>query len=77
MDLFIHVPFILPGEHTVLQLFGAGNVIAHIPTSVPPSTHLHLSKVKRVRVKRLAQGSNTETPRPPGSTAGIHTTGAK
>ena len=56
MDLFIHVPFQLPGEHTVLQLFRRIELIIHIAISVLPGTYFHLSQVKHLRVKCLAQG---------------------
>ena len=50
LDLLIHVPFQLPGEHTVLQPFWRIELIVSIVISVLPGTHLHL------RVKCLAQG---------------------
>ena len=56
LDLFIHVPFQLPGEHTVLQPFRRIELIVHIAISVLPGTHFHLSQVKHLRVKCLAQG---------------------
>ena len=56
LDLFIHVPFQLPGEHTVLQPFRRIELIVHIAISVLPGTHFHLSRVKHLRVKCLAQG---------------------
>ena len=58
LDLFIRVPFQLPGEHTVLQPFPRIELIIHIATSVLPGrpTHFHLSQVKHLRVKCLAQG---------------------
>ena len=58
LDLFIRVPFHLPGEHTVLQPFRRIELIVHIAISVLPSTHFHLIQVKRLRVKCLAQGQN-------------------
>ena len=56
LDLFIHVPFQLPGEHTVLQPYRRIELIVHISISVLPGTHFHLSQVKHLRVKCLAQG---------------------
>ena len=56
LDLFIRVPFQLPGEHTVLQPFRRIELIVHIAISVLPGTHFHLSQVKHLRVKCLAQG---------------------
>ena len=61
LDLFIRVPFQLPGEHTVLQSFRCIELIVHIAISVPPSTHFHLIQVKRLRVKCLVQGQNILT----------------
>ena len=54
--LFIHVPFQLPEEHTVLQSFRRIELIVHIAISVLPGTHFHLSQVEHLRVKCLAQG---------------------
>ena len=51
-----HVPVQLPGEHTVLQPFRRIELIVHIAISVLPGTHFHLSQVKHLRVKCLAQG---------------------
>ena len=56
LDLFIRVPFQLHGEHTVLQPFRRIELIVHIAISVLPGTHFHLSQVKHLRVKYLAQG---------------------
>ena len=56
LDLFIHVPFQLPGEHTLLQPFRRIEFIVHIAISVLPGTHFYLSQVKHLRVKCLAQG---------------------
>ena len=56
LDLFIHVPGQLPGEHTVLQPFRRIELIVHIAISVLPGTNFHLSQVKHLRVKCLAQG---------------------
>ena len=61
LDLFIRVPFQLHGEHTVLQPFRRIELIIHITISVLPGTHFHLSQVKHLRVKCLAQGYNIET----------------
>ena len=61
LDLFNHVPFELPGEHTVLQPFRCIELIVHIAISVLPGTHFHLSQVKHLRVKCLAQGHNILT----------------
>ena len=55
LDLFIHVSFQLHGEHTVLHPF------RHITISVLPGTHSHLSQVKHMRMKYLAEGHNIET----------------
>ena len=43
LDLFIYVPFQLPGEHTVLQPFRRIELIVHIAISVLRGTHFHLS----------------------------------
>ena len=56
LDLFICEPFQLHGEHTVLQPFRRIEFIVHIAISVLPGTHFHLSQVKHLRVKCLAQG---------------------
>ena len=56
LDLCIHVPFQLPGEHTVLHPFRLIELIVHIAISVLPGTHFHLSQVKHLRVKCLGQG---------------------
>ena len=61
LDLFIRVPFQLHGEHTVLQPFRRIELIVHIAISVLPGTHFHLSQVKHLRVKCLAQGHNILT----------------
>ena len=61
LDLFIRVPFQLNGEHTVLQPFRRIELIVHIVISVLPGTHFHLSQVKHLRVKCLAQGHNILT----------------
>ena len=61
LDMFICVSFQLQGEHTVLQLFPRIELIIHIAISVLPGTHLHLSQVKHLRVKCLAQGHNILT----------------
>ena len=50
LDLFIHVPFQLPREHTVLQPFRRIELIVHIAISVLPGTHFHLSQVKHLSV---------------------------
>ena len=50
-----------PGEHTVLQPFRRIELIVHIAISVLPGTHFHLSQVKHLRVKCLAQGHNILT----------------
>ena len=52
----MHVPFQHPGEHTVLQLFRCIELIVYIAISVLPGTQFHLSQVKHLRVKCLAQG---------------------
>ena len=44
LDLFIRVPFQLPGEHTVLQPFRRIEPIVHIAISVLPGTHFQLSE---------------------------------
>ena len=56
LDLLIHVPFHLPGEHTARQPFRRIELIVHIAISALPGTHFHLSQVKHLRVKCLAQG---------------------
>ena len=61
LDLFIRVPFQLHGEHTVLQPFRRIELIVHIAIFVLPGTHFHLSQVKHLRVKCLAQGHNILT----------------
>ena len=61
LDLFIRVPFQLHGEHTVLQPFRRMELIVHIAISVLPGTHFHLSQVKHLKVKCLAQGHNILT----------------
>ena len=43
LDLFIHVPFQLPGEHTVLQPFRRIELIVHIVISVLPGTQVKWS----------------------------------
>ena len=50
------VPFQLHEEHTAMQPFQQLKLIQHIAISVPSETHFHLSEVKHVRVKCLAQG---------------------
>ena len=55
LDLFIHVPFQLSGEYTVLQPFRRIKLIVHIAISVLSVTHFHLSEVKQLRVKCPAQ----------------------
>ena len=59
--MFIRVPFQLQGEHTILQQFRRIGFIVHIAISVLPCIHFHLSQVKRLRVKCLAQGYSIET----------------
>ena len=56
--LFIRVSFQLHGEHTVLQPFRRIKLIVHIAIPVLPGTNFHLSQVKHLRVKCLAQGHN-------------------
>ena len=51
LDLFIHMPFQLPGEHKVLQPFRRIELIVHIAISVLPGTYFHLSQVKHLRAK--------------------------
>ena len=58
LDLFICVPFQLHVAHTVLQPFRRIELIVHIAISVLPGTLFHLSQVKHLRVKCLAQGHN-------------------
>ena len=58
LNLFIRMPFQLHGEHTVLQPFRRIKLIVHIAISVLPGIHFHLSQVKHLRVKCLAQGHN-------------------
>ena len=59
--LFSRVPSQLHGEHTVLQPLRRIELIIHISISVLPGTHFHLSQVKHLIVKCLAQGHNIET----------------
>ena len=61
LDLFIHVPFQPPGEHTVLQPFRRIELTVHIAIFVLPGTHFH--QVKHLRVKCLAQGHPINVPR--------------
>ena len=61
LNLFICVPSQLHGEHTVLQSFRLIELIINIAISVLPGTHFHLSQVKHLRVKCLAQIHNIET----------------
>ena len=61
LDLFIRGPFQLHGEHKILQLFRRIELIVHIAISVLLGTHFHLSQVKQLRVKCLAQGHNIIT----------------
>ena len=61
LDQFIRVPYQLHGEHTVLQPVRRNKLIIHIAISAVPGTDFHLSQVKHVRVKCLAQGQNIET----------------
>ena len=56
LNLFMRVPFQLPGEQTVLQPFRRIKLIVHIAISVLPGTHFYLSQVKHLRVKCPAQG---------------------
>ena len=56
--MFIHVPFKLPFfEHTTLAAISA---LGTNRTYCLPGTHSHLSQVKHVRVKCLAQGHSIE-----------------
>ena len=61
LDLFIRVPSQLQGEHTVLQPFRRIELVIHIAISVLPGAHFHLSQVKHLSVKCLAQRHNNET----------------
>ena len=61
LDPFVRVPFQVHGEHTVLRPFRRIDLIVHTATSVLPGIHLHLSQVKHIKVKCLAQGHNIET----------------
>ena len=61
LDLFIRVPLQLHGEHTVQQPFRRIELIVHIAISVLPGTHFHLSQVKHLKVKCLAQAHNILT----------------
>ena len=47
------------GEHTVLQPSWRIELIVHIAISVLPGTHFHLSQVKHLRVKCLAQNTTS------------------
>ena len=58
---FIRVPCQLHCEHTVLQQFPSIKIIVHIGISVLPCTNLHMSQVKHLRVKCLAQKYIIET----------------
>ena len=60
LDLFICV-LQLHGEHTVLQPFRRIELSVHIAIAVLPGTHFHLSQVRHLRVKSLAQAHNIET----------------
>ena len=61
LELFIRLPFQLHGEQTVLQPFRRIELIVHIVISVLPGTYFHLSQVKHLREKCLAQGHNSLT----------------
>ena len=61
MDQLVSVPFQLHMDHTVLQPFRRIELIVHIAIAILPHTHLDMSEVKRVSVKRLAQGHDIET----------------
>ena len=61
LNLLIRVPFQLHGENTVLQPFRHIKLIVHIAISVLSGTKFHLSQVKHLRVKCLAQGHTIET----------------
>ena len=58
LDLFNRVPFQLHGGHTALQPFRRIELVLHIAIYVLPGTHFHLSQVKHLRVKCLAQKHN-------------------
>ena len=60
LDLFIHVPSQLHGEHTVLQPFRYIEHIIHIAISILLGIHFHLCQVKHSRVKCLPQGHDIE-----------------
>ena len=67
LNLFIRVLFQLHGEHTVLQPFQRIELIVHIvhiAISILPGTPFHLSQVKHLREKCLAQGHNIKTMTP-------------
>ena len=53
LDLFIRAPFRLYGGHTSIKALGTYRTHCHLCL---PMTHLHLSEVKCVSVKYLAQG---------------------
>ena len=61
LDLLIRVPSQLHVAHTVLQPFRRIELIIHIAIYVLLGTHFHLSQVKYLSVKCLAQGHNIET----------------
>ena len=55
LELFIRVSIQLHEEHTVLPPFQRIELIVHIVISVLPGSHLHLSRVMRVRVDSLSK----------------------
>ena len=64
LDLFIHVPFKLPfGAYGAATLSAIGTYhLSSMPYQIIKTcTHLHLSEVKHVRAKYIAQGHNIET----------------
>ena len=60
LDLFMCVPFIPYWEHTVLQPYRRTELMVQIAISVLPGTSAHVSQVKHLRIKCLAQGHNIE-----------------
>ena len=57
LDLFIHVPFQPPTALAAISALATSRSHCHL---CPTRYHLHLSQVKHVRIKCLAQGHNIE-----------------
>ena len=60
LRLLIRVPFQFNGELTVRQPFRRIELIIHLAISILPGTHFHLSQVKHLRVKCLAQDKTSK-----------------